>query len=303
MELKQQDTISCDVLVIGGGGGGLTAAIRAREAGADVVIVSKSRVGYGNNTFISKGVFAAATGRPDPADGPEAHVRDTFNGGRSINDPGLVRAVTARAADQIAFLERCGGKFHKRDGDLQIQQAPGHGYPRHVRSEHQSGKEFILPLRSHARRIGVRFADRVFITRLFSEGQVFRGALGVTHEAEAAIFAAGCGVLATGGFGQAYRYTNNAAGMTGDGLVLAYDLGLPLRDMEFVQFYPTALSQGTRILLYEAFVARAGAVLRNSLSEDILIRNGLLDPMKVTRDQLARTIMFEVLEGRGVDGG
>jgi succinate dehydrogenase/fumarate reductase flavoprotein subunit len=303
MERNRLAAMDCDVLVIGGGGAGLTAAIRAREAGADAVIVSKSRVGYGNNTFISKGVFAAATGRPDPADNAEAHVLDTLSGGRSINDDGLVRAVAARAAEQIAFLERCGGKFSRKDGRLEVSRAPGHRYPRHVRGENYSGKDFILPLRDHARRIGVRFIDQVFVTRLFSSNGIFAGAVGVAAEGGIRVFSSPCAVLTTGGYAQIYRQTNNAAGMTGDGHVLACELGVPLRDMEFVQFYPTALSKGTRVLLYENFLARAGAVLRNSLGEDILARNGMADPMAVTRDQLAKTIMIEVTEGRGVDGG
>jgi succinate dehydrogenase/fumarate reductase flavoprotein subunit len=70
------ETITCDVLVVGGGGAGLAAAVRARERGAEVVLASKSRVGYGNNTFISKAAFAAARGEPDVRDNPDVHLRD-----------------------------------------------------------------------------------------------------------------------------------------------------------------------------------------------------------------------------------
>jgi fumarate reductase (CoM/CoB) subunit A len=149
----------------------------------------------------------------------------------------------------------------------------------------------------------VRFVEEVFITRLFSSDGSFSGAIGIDSKGGVLAFRAPCAVLATGGYAQVYRQTNNAAGMTGDGHVLAYDLGLSLRDMEFIQFYPTALSNGARILLYETFLARSGGVLRNALGEDILARRGMKDPMAVTRDQLSRTIMLEVMEGRGVDGG
>jgi succinate dehydrogenase/fumarate reductase flavoprotein subunit len=110
--------------------------------------------------------------------------------------------------------------------------------------------------------------------------------------------------VATGGYSQLYLHTNNAPGITGDGQALAFELDIPLKDMEFVQFYPTALGKlGSRILLYEVFVARAGAVLRNAKGEDILIKNDLKDPLLVKRDQLAQVIMHEIQEGLDVEGG
>ena len=303
MVLKDSTTVSCDILVIGGGGAGLRAAIEAREMGLDVIVASKSRVGFGNNTFISKGTFAAATGRRDPRDNPEVHLRDTVIGGRFINDQRLLAAMTREAGAQISFLEKCNVKFLRREGTIKLIHTPGHTYPRHVRGEHQTGSDFPLPLREYARRIGVRFAERVLITRIFASEDRIAGATGVAQDGGFLVFAANCLILATGGFAQAYLHTNNAAGITGDGLALAFELGVPLKDMEFVQFYPTALGKlGARILLYEAFVFGAGAKLKNSKGDDIIARYGLSDPMVMTRDRLTRAIMQEILEGRGVSG-
>ena len=298
------DIILCDVLIIGGGGAGIRAAIAAREKGADVLIVSKSRIGYGNNTFISKGVFAAATGWSTSFDNPEVHIKDIIEGGRFINDRRLVKKVAEGSPEQIGFLEKCGVKFSRKNGKIRMTHTPGHSYPRHVAGEHHAGSDFIIPLREYASKAGVRFMEKVFITRLFSSMGRIAAATGIDHEGRFLSISANCILIATGGFAQIYLHNNNAAGMTGDGLALSFDLGLPLRDMEFVQFYPTALGKrGNRLLLYEALVFDAKATLKNSMREDIISKYGLSDPLKMTRDRLSRAIMKEILDGRDVSKG
>ena len=303
MKFNGMSRISCDVLVIGGGGAGLRAAIEARHAGADVLLVSKSRVGYANNTYIAKSIIAAS-GLGDSRDGSRVHLEDTVKGGRFLNDPELVSVMAQGAKDQIAFLEKCGVAFAKKDGRFQIDYIAGHSFPRHVRGQNRTGSDLVLPLKRYAEKIGVRFADRVFITRLFSSGGRVAAASGVSHDGRFLVFTAGSVILATGGFGQVYLHTNNAAGITGDGQALALHLGLPLKDMEFVQFYPTATgSLGTRLILYEALVLNEGAILKNRAGEDIILKHGLKDPMQLTRDRLAQAIMREILTGDDVDGG
>ena len=304
MGLRDLDTVSCDVLVIGGGGSGLRAAIAAREGGVDVVVVSKSRVGYGNNTYISKGTFAAAAGLRDSRDNPDVHLRDSVIGGRFINDQRLLKLVTQGTVSQIEFLQKCGVRFYERGGRIGVVHAPGHSYPRHVRGQDRSGRDFIIPLRAYAERIGVRFLDRTFMTRLISSEGSIAGATGIARDGTFSAFSASSIVLATGGFARTYLHNNNAAGITGDGHVLAFQLGVPLKDMEFIQFYPTALGAlGSRLFLYEAFVFQADAALRNALGDDIIAKYGLTDPMAMTRDRLTRAIMREILEGRGISGG
>jgi succinate dehydrogenase/fumarate reductase flavoprotein subunit len=303
MKFNEIDRISCDVLVIGGGGAGLRAAIEARQAGADVLLVSKAKVGYANNTYIAKAIIAAS-GWGDPRDGSRVHLEDTVKGGRFLNDPELVSAMVVEAKDEISFLEKCGVAFQKKDGRFKTDYIAGHSFPRHVGGEHRTGSDLTLPLKQFAEKIGVRFADRIFITRLFSSGRHVAAASGVSHDGRFLVFTAKCVVLTTGGFGQMYQHTNNAAGITGDGQALALELGLPLKDMEFVQFYPTATGRlGNRLILYEALVLGEGALLKNRDGEDIIIKHGLKDPMQLTRDRLAQAIMRELLEGNDVDGG
>jgi fumarate reductase (CoM/CoB) subunit A len=304
MSLTSSEIISCDVLVIGGGGAGLRAAIEAKESGADVIIVSKSRVGYGNNTFISKGTFAAATGWQDSRDNPEVHMKDSVIGGCFINEQRLLRVVTQQAEEQISFLEKRGIKFFKRQGKIRLTHTPGHSYPRHVRGEHHTGSDFTLPLREYANRIGILFSEKVFITKIFTSRDRIAAATGINHDGRFLTFIAPCIILATGGFAQVYLNNNNAAGMTGDGHALAFELDTPLMDMELIQFYPTALGTlGRRLFLYEGFVFQAGAVMRNNKGDDIIGKHGLSDPMIMTRDRLTRAIMQEIIAGQDVNGG
>lgn len=306
MELSKLHVVSSDVLVIGGGGAGLRAAIEAREMGADVLLVSKARAGHANNTIISKATFAAPSGWSDPRDNPDVYLEDAVIGGRFLNDQRLVAVVAKEAGPQMPFLEKCGVRFLESEGHKLAIHAPGHSYPRHIRARGREGSGLALPLNKYARENGVRFADSVFITRLLtSKAGRITAAAGMTREGKFFAFVSKCFVLATGGFAQIYLHTNNAPGICGDGLVLAFEVGAPLKDMEFVQFYPTASGKsGNRIILYEDLVLRDKvAVLKNADGEDIVIKHGLDDVMKMTRDRLAQVIMQEVLEGRGVKGG
>jgi succinate dehydrogenase/fumarate reductase flavoprotein subunit len=293
----------CDVLVIGGGGAGLRAALAARDAGADTLLVSKARVGYGNNTFISKATIAA-TGFGVPEDAPHVHEKDTFEGGRFLNDGKLVRVMARQIPEEIRFLQTCGVVFDRRGEGLKLLHTPGHTHPRHVTVPRRVGGDLILPLKAHAIKSGVRFGERVFVSRLLKSNNGVKGACGFDETGDFRAYETGCVVLATGGYAQIYLHNNNAPGLTGDGHVLAFEADLGLRDMEFVQFYPAALGKfGSRLLLYEGLVFRGGAILRNAEGEDILLKHGLKDHKAATRDRVSQVIMQEVVEGRGVGGG
>ena len=214
MKLSQLHVASCDVLVIGGGGAGLRAAIAAREMGADVLLVSKARAGYANNTIISKATFAAPSGWSDPRDNPDIYLEDAVIGGRYINDQQLVAAVAREAGPQMAFLEKCGVRFLESEGRILAIHAAGHSYPRHLRARGREGSGLALPLYRYARNNGVRFADSVFITRLLtSKGGRIAAAAGITRKGQFFAFVSKCFVLATGGFAQIYLQTNNAPGI------------------------------------------------------------------------------------------
>jgi len=303
MTSLKSHALRCDVLVIGGGGAALRAAIASRETGADVLVVSKTRVGFGNNTYISKATWAVP-GIADPEDNYRVHVRDTMLGGCLLNDERMVERVARGAGRLIPFMEKCGVRLATENGRLVFQRTPGHTYTRHVRGENRTGSDLMLPIREYAKRIGVRFLDRVFITALIPQGNRVAAATGISEDG--GFYSIGCrsAVLATGGYARIYLHNNNAPGIQGDGQAIAFVLGVPLKDMEFVQFYPTALgNKGARLLLYEVLIFQAGARLKNAAGEDILTKHGLHDPEKLTRDRLSRAIMVEVEKGLGVEGG
>ena len=302
MRLESPSVVSSDVLIIGGGGAGLRAAIEARKLGVEVLLACKSRAGYGNNTAISKGAFAAAVD-VNTADSPEVHLRDTVIAGRFLNNQRLVESVVYGACEQVADLQSFGVEFNRWEGELRVFLVPGHTNPRHISCQRGLGIGLTLPMRAYAASIGVKFAENVLITRLMVEDRAVVGAVGLNRDGQTFVFFARSTIIACGGLGQIYLNTNNAVGTTGDGYTLAYDAGASLADMEFVQFYPTALGQrGARMVPYEAFVSYGGGVIRNSLGENVLEKYGLRDTLTMTRDQVSRAVMQEILGGRVVEG-
>jgi succinate dehydrogenase/fumarate reductase flavoprotein subunit len=301
MLVRSHEKLSCDVLVIGGGGAGLRSAIAAKLCNADVLLASKSKLGPRSNTYISKAIIAA-TGWGTPDDDESMHIVDTVKGGRFLNDQSMVANVAERAHSEITFLKECGVYFDSHQGTLRVIKIPGHRYSRHVYGANWTGSDLVLPLMRRAKQVGIRFAEQVFVTRLMAAEDRICGAAGITADGRFFALHAKVVVLATGGYAQIYLNTNNVPGITGDGQALAYDLGIPLKDMEFVQFYPTATGKrGSRLILYEKMLAHPGVVLCNGQDENILKRHGIADPTKVTRDQLAQLITKEIRQGASPD--
>lgn len=301
MLVRSHEKLSCDVLVIGGGGAGLRSAIAAKLCNADVLLASKSKLGPCSNTYISKAIIAA-TGWGTPDDDENVHIMDTVKGGRYLNDQKMVAKVAERTHSEITFLKECGVYFDNHEGTLRVIKIPGHRYSRHVYGTNWTGSDLVLPLKRRAKQVGVRFAEQVFVTRLMAAEDRICGAAGITADGRFFTIYAKVVVLATGGYAQIYLNTNNVPGITGDGQALAYDLGIPLKDMEFVQFYPTATGKrGNRLILYEKMLAQPGVVLCNGRGENILECHGNADPTKVTRDQLAQLITNEIRQGASPD--
>jgi fumarate reductase (CoM/CoB) subunit A len=302
MNMKGPQYIQTDVLIIGSGGAGLRAAIAAREKGVSVIIVSKSPIGLGNNTALAGALIASATGEADHRDNPEVHTRDTLESGRFLNDRTLVERMTERAVSEIANLEKYGVPIDRENGKHLVHRAAGHSYPRTIGGRMRRGSGYTVPLKFHAEKMGVTFRPRVFISKLLVNNCGISGALGFDWNGNILVFLAKSVVLAVGGLGRIYQYNNNAPGITGDGYALAYDIGVPLRDMEFVQFYPTWIP-GRGGINYELWVLNLGAKLKNALGEDIFVRNGMMTAMEKTRDRTAQAVFREIAEGRGTENG
>jgi succinate dehydrogenase/fumarate reductase flavoprotein subunit len=297
------NTLTTDVLIIGGGAAGLRAAIAARQGGVNVLVASKTMVGYANNTAVANGRIGGALGQDDS---PSTYYEDIMRAGCNLNDPRLLSVFCQQASRRIEELAGFGAPLARDATGLQVTQSPGHSRPRIVWLAGGMGYTMGRALRDFAQNIGVRFAEGLLLSQVLQTGDQAAGAVGLDRRGEPVAIRANATVLAGGGAGQVFARTNNPLGMTGDGYALALRAGLPLRDMEFVQFYPTGLVEpGLPIvtIYYERLLAAEGARVLNAQGEDVLVRHGIASHMLATRDALARAFAVEIAEGRGQDGG
>jgi len=300
VKVSLASSIDTDVLVLGGGGAGLRAAVAAAEAGVRVLVLSDTRVGYGSLTAVSGGAFAS-TQRSDP----QGHFRDTVIGGRFLGDQDLALTLTQGIDVEAEQLAAYGAQYLEEERAPWLRHVidPGHHCAVMVYGRSSIGTDITLPLRSVAESMGTRFIEGAMATRLIVEDGRALGAYVLTRDGQLRMVVARATILATGGMGQVYSHTDNTPGATGDGYCLAYEAGLSLRDMEFMQFYPVNLGTGFPGVYYEILVAGVEGRLINAEGDDVRQLHGLDDPQSLTRDYLSIAMMREVAAGRGVDGG
>ncbi len=302
MKAEAMENITTDVLIIGGGGAGLRAAIEAKSRGRRVLLVSRSRAGYGSNTTISGGGFAAVLSPAiDGRDSVDEHFRDTVEGGRFLNRQSLVAITVEGAAQQAEDLRRFGVRYTDAAASpwLALAVDPGHRHTRMIYGENAFGTDFTFPLREYAAAMGVEMLEGVLITGLIKDGDTVSGAAGVDGGGKIFIIGAAAVLLASGGPGAIYARNDNAAGATGDGYALAYNAGAVLQDMEFVQWYPAGLGGGKPALFYECLLCGSGGRLLNRRDEDIVEKHALTGPGWLTRDRLSLAISLELDAGLG----
>lgn len=307
MEL-QLHRILTDVLIIGGGLAGLSAAIEAAGTGLKVSLVSKGKAGRSGNTVMTQNNMAVVWDGPRTNDSIARHIEDTITGGGNLNQRDLVQVLAGEAAEGISWLMEQGVQFQKEGEDLLIKGSPGHSRSRVVRAEgvskssHTLGLALSVPLADRAKALGVEFLDNILIISLLLENGRVCGAIGL-HKKEAAIYIiqAGSVVLAGGGAGGLFQRSTNARDVCGDSYALGYQAGATLRDMEFIQFHPAVTVAAPRLVISTAPFAD-GAVLRNRLGEAYMTRYSPQADM-TTRDVMARANFKEIFEGRGMESG
>ncbi|MCE1179733.1 MAG: L-aspartate oxidase [Micrococcales bacterium] len=261
-----------DVVVVGSGIAGLTAALRLRERVDKVLLVTKTLLNEGSTEWAQGGIAAAL----DPADSPEAHLADTLVAGVGVCDVEAVRALVTEGPDRVRELVALGANFDTdADGDLKLTREGGHHTDRiaHAGGD-ATGKEISRALIEQLRRVqddpGIEVIEHALVVDLLtdSSGHVCGVTLHVIGEGEIDGIGAAHAravVLATGGLGQIYSSTTNPPVATGDGMAAALRAGAVLADLEFVQFHPTVLwlgegSTGQQPLISEA-VRGEGAFL------------------------------------------
>jgi L-aspartate oxidase len=260
-----------DVVVVGSGAAGMSAALAAAKHGRRVLLISKEELG-GGATPLAQGGLAAAIG---PGDTAALHQRDTLDAGAGLCDPAAVAALAAQAPAEIARLARLGARLERTALHLE----GGHSRSRIVHAGGDAaGAEVHRALVAALLASPVEILTRgVALDALTDEQGRVGGLLAGVADGEPTLqvgtVTARAVVLATGGFGQAFATTTNPAGLTGDGLALAARTGARLRDVEFVQFHPTVLwqeaSRGQCPLITEA-LRGAGAVLVDQAGRPVM---------------------------------
>lgn len=298
----------CDVLVIGSGGAGCKCGIVASKNNQDVIIVSKGLTFKSGCTMLAEGGYNAVFGFVDKADSMQLHILDTLKGGAFLNDLHLVHELVTQSPQMLIELEKYGSLFDRQeDGRLNQRAFGGQSCRRTCFKGDQSGHEMMLGLKEEVIRENIKTHEEIMITKLLYDKEHTKivGAMGISlKDSSIVIYHSKATVIASGGCGWLYPVTSNALQKTGDGIVLAYEVGADMMDMEMVQFHPTGMvspKSRSGVLITEA-VRGEGGHLINSEGERFMIK---YDPREelATRDIVARSIYTEIQEGRGTDDG
>jgi succinate dehydrogenase/fumarate reductase flavoprotein subunit len=304
------DALDTDVLVLGAGGAGLCAALHAADVSSRlrITIVVKGLLGRAGCTRMVQGGYNAVLTEPDSL---EAHLRDTLAGGAWINDQELVWTLVTEAPGRVLELESRYGCLFDRTAEGRIHQKPfaGQTHDRTIHKGDLTGIEIMNRLTEQVRvRANVAALEECrAVELLVDEAGRAAGALVLdVRRGEFVAVRAKATLLAMGGGPSMYKVVACSADKAADGIALAYRAGLPLRDMEMIQFHPTGLvipgSLMTGALLEEG-LRGAGGQLRNGLGERYMERYDPARMERSTRDLVARASFTEITEGRGTPNG
>jgi len=279
-----------DLLVLGSGVAGLSAAVRAAdELALRVGVLTKSELSQAATRWAQGGVAAVLAGDPDSTD---LHLADTLSAGADLCDVDAVRVLVAEGPSRVNELIAMGAMFDRdREGRLQLAREGGHSLPRVVHAGGAAtGAEIERALVEEVRETAVACWEQWFALDLLIDGGRCVGVAAMDHDGQVIEVRSRHVLLATGGAGQLYAATTNPLQSTGDGLAMALRAGAACADIEFVQFHPTALlsPKMPRPLLSEALRGH-GALIRD------LDGKRFVDELQ-PRDVVARAITHKMLE-------
>lgn len=289
--LRETPTVQTDCIVIGSGIAGLYAAI---QAGRDrrVIIISKKSLMESNTRYAQGGIAAVIA----DDDSPEYHRQDTLMAGAGLCSSGAVDVLVNEGPEGVHELIRLGTLFDQEDGVLALTQEGAHSHRRILHANGDAtGYEIVRALAEQVKsHDNIEVWDDHYVIDLITEEDQCVGVLLQQPDGGQLFLQADATILCSGGAGQLYRYTTNPEVATGDGVAIAYRAGAHVRDMEFIQFHPTALSYpgAPRFLISEA-VRGEGAVLRNIRGERFMDRYHELLEL-APRDIVARAIVSEM---------
>ena len=286
-----------DVLVIGGGGAGAAAAITAKERGADVLIVTKLRMGDSNTVMAEGGMQAADA----PDDSPVTHYIDAFGGGKYSAKPQLLKKLVREAPEAIKWLTDFGVTFDKTaDGEPVTTHGGGTSRKRMHACKDATGLEIMRTLKSEVACKGIPVAEYSFAVEIIKDenGNAAGAVLANTETGGLSVVKAKTVIIATGGSGRLHCQgfpTSNHYGATADGLAIAYRAGAKLICADTLQYHPTGVAEPSRMLgaLVTEKVRALGAQLVNKNGE------AFVNPLE-PRDVTAAAIIRECKLGNGI---
>jgi succinate dehydrogenase / fumarate reductase flavoprotein subunit len=289
-----------DVLIVGAGCAGMRAAIEAHDAGADVALISKIHPVRSHSGAAEGGINAALGNASE--DDPEKHAYDTVKGSDYLGDQDAIEVLCDEAPEDVYQLEHWGAVFSRTE-DGRIAQRPfgAAGEPRTAYAADITGHVLVHVLYEQVMKRELEVYEEFFAWQLVeNEGRCQGVICWDLVNGGLRTIGAKTVILATGGAGRLYSGTTNAYACTGDGMAMALRLGVPLKDMEMMQFHPTTLSP-TGVLITEGCRGE-GAYLLNS-EGDRFLKSYAPNAMELaSRDVISRAEQTEIDDGRGVDG-
>jgi succinate dehydrogenase / fumarate reductase, flavoprotein subunit len=289
-----------DVLIVGAGCAGMRAAIEAFDIGADVALISKIHPVRSHSGAAEGGINAALGNASE--DDPEKHAYDTVKGSDYLGDQDAIEILCEEAPEDVYELEHWGAVFSRTE-DGRIAQRPfgAAGEPRTAYAADITGHVLVHVLYEQVMKREIQVYEEYFAWQLVEDDGRCQGVIcWDLVNGGLRTLGAKTVILATGGAGRLYQGTTNAYACTGDGMAMALRLGVPLKDMEMMQFHPTTLSP-TGVLITEGCRGE-GAYLLNSEGERFLKSYAPNAMELASRDVISRAEQTEIDEGRGIDG-
>lgn len=285
-----------DVVIIGAGLAGLSASRELALAGKKVAVITKVHP-LRSHSGAAQGGINAALGKDDTID---LHQFDTIKGSDYLADQDCVELMCSEAPETVRWIESMGAVFSRdKDGKIGIRPFGGQSKPRACYAKDRTGLTLLQTMYEQANRAGIEVFDEWYVSDLiYKNGQVSGVAAYNIRDSETAIFNSKATMFATGGYGRAFKINSNAHANTGDSLSIVARKGLPLEDMEFVQFHPSGLG-GSGILISEAARGEGGRLF-NSKGERFMKKYAPNAMELASRDVVARAIMQEIKIGNGV---